>query len=349
MPKKTIGFHLARKGKWKLGALPSVGAVAIALGFLGLSIGIASRVREAVAQEAIEVNNAASATFQPAPGAPVPPAVTSNEVTFAAEVSPATLEIIKSGDRQAAEPGDISIYRISVTNTSNVPIENLVVRDEQPFGFEFLPDSLEVSLVDGDGGSSGAGLSDLQADDRTISFSFPRLEPDETLELVYASVLTPDAIRGNGRNTVAASGNELDGGVVASNVASFRVQVRPGILTDCGTIVGRVFVDRNFDGEQQPGEPGVPNAVIYMDDGNLITTDRDGLFSLGCVISGYRSATLDLSRIPGYTIAPNLYRIEKNSLSRLVRLEPGGLVRMNFAVTPAFDDDTSQEPLLPDN
>jgi hypothetical protein len=113
------------------------------------------------------------------------------------------------------------------------------------------------------------------------------------------------------------------------------LRIQPGILSDCGTLVGRVFVDKNFDGEQQPGEPGVPNAVIFMDDGNRITTDANGLFSLANVIAGDRTGTLDLTSLPGYSLAPNLYFIERNSQSRLVHLEPGGLVRMNFAVTPA--------------
>jgi hypothetical protein len=117
--------------------------------------------------------------------------------------------------------------------------------------------------------------------------------------------------------------------------------IRPGILADCGTIVGRVFVDKNFDGQQQPGEPGVPNAVVFMDDGNRILTDADGLFSLINVLPGYRVGTLDLYSMPGYTLAPNLFRIEENSVSRMVRLSPGGMARMNFAVTPTFGEDQS--------
>ena len=99
-----------------------------------------------------------------------------------------------------------------------------------------------------------------------------------------------------------------------------------------------MFVDKNFDGEQQKGEPGVPNAVIFMDDGNRITTDPNGLFSVANVFSGYRTGVLDLSSLPGYTLAPNRKFSERNSQSRLVHLEPGGLVRMNFAVTPTFQE-----------
>ncbi|NEQ54251.1 MAG: hypothetical protein F6K11_29675, partial [Leptolyngbya sp. SIO3F4] len=75
-----------------------------------------------------------------------------------------------------------------------------------------------------------------------------------------------------------------------------------------------------------------------LDDGNRIIADPDGLFSMANVVSGNRVGVLDLSSLPGYTLAPNLYRLENNSQSRLVRLEPGGLVRMNFAVTPTYGE-----------
>jgi hypothetical protein len=71
-----------------------------------------------------------------------------------------------------------------------------------------------------------------------------------------------------------------------------------------------------------------------MEDGNRITTDANGFFSVSNVLPGYRTGVLDLSSTPGYTFAPNQYFSERNSQSRLVHLEPGGLVRMNFAVTP---------------
>jgi hypothetical protein len=116
------------------------------------------------------------------------------------------------------------------------------------------------------------------------------------------------------------------------------LKINPGILSDCGTIIGRVFVDKNFDGEQQPGEPGVPNAVIFMEDGNRITTDPRGLFSVANVLPGSHTGVLDLSSVPGYALAPNRKFRERNSQSRLVRLEPGGLVRMNFAVTPMLQE-----------
>ena len=118
-----------------------------------------------------------------------------------------------------------------------------------------------------------------------------------------------------------------------------RLVIDPGILTDCATLIGRVFVDKNFDGEQQPGEAGIPNAVVFLDDGNRIVTDADGLYSVECMLPGTRSGVLDLTSLPGYTLAPNLYFNERNSQSRMVNIAPGGMVRMNFGVTPTFQEE----------
>jgi hypothetical protein len=161
------------------------------------------------------------------------------------------------------------------------------------------------------------------------------LQGGEALKLVYAVQLTPDAVRGTGRNSVIATAYRSDMNYrLREGPASHRLRVDSGLLSDCGTLIGRVFEDRNFDGEQQSGEPGIANAVIFLDDGNRITTDERGLFSLANVLPGYRSGTLDPLSIPGYELAPNRQFIEGNSASRLVHLAPGAMVRMNFGVMP---------------
>ncbi|HBB33937.1 MAG TPA: hypothetical protein DDZ80_29060 [Cyanobacteria bacterium UBA8803] len=268
-----------------------------------------------------EIKNQASASGDDLP------VVNSNETSLVAG-QPA-LELLKTADRAAAEPGDTVIYRLALRNNGTAAASNISITDTQPLGMRFLPESLQGSLTTGTT-TTPVSLAPATTSKRTVTFTFPALEPNQTLNIVYAAVVTPDAIRGDGRNVAQEP---------RSNIATYQVRIRPGILSDCGTLIGRVFVDKNFDGEQQPGEPGVPNAVVYMDDGNRITTDANGLFSLANVIAGNRTGTLDLTSLPGYTLAPNLYFIERNSQSRLVRLEPGGMARMNFAVTPAYGEE----------
>lgn len=268
-----------------------------------------------------EIKNSASAS-----GGNLPDVVQSNETTLTA--GQAVLQLVKTADRAAAEPGDTVIYRLALTNTGQVPANQITITDTPPLGVRFLPESLQGALTTGNT-TTPVSLPPAVTADRQVTFTYPSLAPGETLTIIYASVVTPDAVRGDGRNVARES---------RSNLAAFQLRIRQGILSDCATIVGRVFVDKNFDGQQQPGEPGVPNAVLFMDDGNRITTDANGLFSLVNVIAGHRTATLDLSSLPGYSLAPNTKFIEGNSQSRLVKLEPGGMARMNFAVTPAYGE-----------
>jgi len=241
------------------------------------------------------------------------------------------LQIIKTGDRATAEPGDTAIYRISVKNLTDIGLNEVVVTDNLPLGFHFIPKSVRGEM-------NGQPVTiTAERNGNTVTFrTDATIPPEKVLNIAYASQLTPDALRGNGRNSAIASGLRIDNRLSTKDgPATHQLLIRPGIVADCGTIIGRVFEDKNFDGEQQAGEPGIPNAVIFLEDGNRITTDPNGLFSVANVLPGSHTGVLDLSSIPGYTLAPNRKFRERNSQSRWVRLEPGGLVRMNFAVTPS--------------
>lgn len=243
------------------------------------------------------------------------------------------LQIVKTGDRAAAEPGDIASYRLSIKNLTKATLSNPKIADTLPLGFNYVPNSAIAAF-------RGSNVSVLTTENgRNLSFAIQTEMPvgNDEIQLAYAVAITPDAVRGSGRNAAIASALRSDNkSTVRDGPAIFTMRIRPGIVTDCATLLGRVFVDKNFDGEQQNGEPGVPNAVIFMDDGNRIVTDANGVYSMANVIPGARTLALDISSLPGYTLAPNLYFIERNSQSRLVRLSPGGLARANFGVTPAF-------------
>lgn len=252
------------------------------------------------------------------------------------------IQIIKSGDRASASPGDVAIYRLSVRNLASAPVKDLKVTDNLPVGFKFVEGSARAEFL----GVNQPIVASLTGNN-SVLFTLPNVNlpaatsstSRQTLNIAYGAVLTPDAVRGNGMNLASVAGLRTDNNQpVKDGPATHKMRITSGILADCGTIIGRVFEDKNFDGEQQNNEPGIPNAVVILDDGNRITTDANGLFSVANVQPGYRSGVLDFSSLPGYTLAPNRKFKERNSQSRLVNLAPSGLVRMNFAVTPAFQE-----------
>ncbi len=244
------------------------------------------------------------------------------------------VQITKTADRASAEPGDTVIYRLSVRNLNSVAANQIEIADVMPLGFSFLPKSVRGEL-----GGNVVAIATTHSGS-AITFRFDgSIPPDGVLNVAYAVQLSPDSVRGTGENLASVSVHRIDtNAILRDGPSKYRLRIRPGIVSDCGTIIGRVFDDKNFDGEQQPGEPGIPNAVVLLDDGTRITTDPNGLFSIANVLPGSRTGVLDLSSVPGYTFAPNLYFKERNSQSRLVHLEPNGLVRMNFAVTPAVSE-----------
>jgi len=248
------------------------------------------------------------------------------------------IQITKTGDRASAEPGDIVLYRLAIRNLASAPITNLEITDTLPPGFK-----LEQSSVNAEVNETEVEV-DLTQSDRTVNFSTDiTLGIGEVVNVVYAAQVTANALRGSGENSAIVNAQRIDNNFsVQDGPAIHTLRLEPGIIEDAGTLIGRVFVDKNFDGEQQSGEPGIPNAVIYLEDGNRIITDPDGLFSVTNVLPGLHTGILDLTSIPEYGLAPNIRFIERNSTSRLVKLEPGGLVRMNFGVTPTAADTVTE-------
>jgi uncharacterized repeat protein (TIGR01451 family) len=240
------------------------------------------------------------------------------------------IQITKTGDRASAEPGDIVLYRLAIRNLASAPIDNFQITDTLPEGFQLQTDSIKAEVKE-----QLIPVTATQSD-RMVNFTADiTLNTDEVINLVYAAQLTPNALRGSGQNSAIVNAQRTDNNnPVQDGPAIHNLRIEPGILENTGILIGRVFVDKNFDGEQQPGEPGIPEAVIFLEDGNRVITDAEGLFSVANVLPGNHTGILDLTSIPEYRLAPNLRFSERNSKSRLVKLEPGGMVRMNFGVTP---------------
>jgi uncharacterized repeat protein (TIGR01451 family) len=261
------------------------------------------------------------------------------------------IRIEKTGDRAVAEPGDTVVYRLTVKNLAEATLKDVIVTDSLPLGFRLDSKSVRASIE-----GQPVTLA-TKSKDGEIQFTFNgSMATGQVLNIVYGALLTPDSVRGSGINTasvrataVRTSDSIVSNPSVSDGPAKYKLRVEAGILSSCGTIIGRVFVDKNFDGEQQENEPGIPNAVIFLQDGNRITTDANGLFSVANVLPGYWTGVLDLTSLPGYAIAPNLKFKERNGQSRLVHLEPSGLVKMNFAVTPAFREIEPDTPTETDS
>jgi hypothetical protein len=154
------------------------------------------------------------------------------------------------------------------------------------------------------------------------------------LTIVYATIIGPSALQGSAQN-VAVVDASLGSAPVHGGPAAYTLHLDPGLLGDCGTIIGRVYVDDPLAGIDRRQQPGVADAVVFFDDGVRVTTDKNGLFHYpGCAHPGWRSAVLDLQSVKGFTLAPDIYVSARNGQSQWAHLEAAGLVKINFAVVP---------------
>jgi len=96
-------------------------------------------------------------------------------------------------------------------------------------------------------------------------------------------------------------------------------------LFDEGTILGKVFDDRNQDGMQTKGEIGVPRVRIYTEYGISVVTDKDGRFHIPAVQPGRHVLKVD-----GHTLSPDTRFLTEESL--LIKTTPGLLNKVSFAV-----------------
>ncbi len=237
--------------------------------------------------------------------------------------------ISKTANVATAQVGDTVIYSVAVTNQSLAAIAAPTVTDILPVGFSYVGGSVRAGIA----GAAVPATATI-AGSRLILTTAVSVPPASVLTFVYATVIAPDALQGTGQN-VAVVDASLGSAPVHAGPAAYTLRLDPGLLSDCGTIIGRVYVDQPLQGIDRRQQPGVANAVVFFDDGVRVTTDKNGLYHYpGCAHPGWRTAVLDLESVKGFTLAPDIYIAAKNGQSQWAHLEPSGLVKIDFAVVP---------------
>lgn len=71
-----------------------------------------------------------------------------------------------------------------------------------------------------------------------------------------------------------------------SNEDRARVEVTLDPLFDLGTIIGKVFEDKDGNGHQDPAEPGIAGAMVALDNGTYALTDAHGRYHFPALTPG---------------------------------------------------------------
>jgi hypothetical protein len=117
-----------------------------------------------------------------------------------------------------------------------------------------------------------------------------------------------------------------------SNTATATVRVVPDPTFDCSDIIGKVFDDKNANGYQDEGEPGIANVRIATARGLLVTSDHDGRFHVACAaIPNADRGSNFVMKVDERTL-PSGYRLTTEN-PRDVRVTRGKMVKLNFGAT----------------
>ncbi|NER84816.1 MAG: DUF11 domain-containing protein, partial [Leptolyngbya sp. SIO1D8] len=145
------------------------------------------------------------------------------------------VRITKSADRAAVQPGDTAVYRINIQNLAEIPIDEVVATDQLPLGFRILPEATRATID----GQTVLIETEVSRDGLNVIFSTPSSIPaGGTMDIIYAVQITPDAIRGDGRNSAAVDAARTDNDfAIQDGPISHQMRLDPGILSDCGTLL----------------------------------------------------------------------------------------------------------------
>ena len=247
-----------------------------------------------------------------------------------------TLGITKSADRPSVEVGDTVTYRVEVHNATAAVVDEATVTDQLPPSFHYAAGTALVSVPPAANRSiepeiSPAGL---------LVFRIGRIPSGGRATLTYRVRVGANAPEGEQFNTASAAGTLSTGERVSTTPARASVRVRRGLFSSQQVVVGRVFADANLNGQFDKDERGLPGVRLYLNNGQSVITDSEGLYNFPVVNEGAQVLSLDPVTMPrGYALVDTGRRDEK-SWTRLLRTPLGGgaLLRQNFALRAPDDD-----------
>ena len=244
------------------------------------------------------------------------------------------LFIEKTSSRSSVELGEFVDYTIKVKNSSGQLLGQIQVEDHLPAGFAYVPGSARLNA--GTVRLDGSKLPEPEGGvGPKLIFNIGSVKDADVLTLGYRVRVGPGALQGDGINRAQAFSARVSTGIATkiSNIASVAVQVLPGVFSDRGFIVGKVFADCNRDRFQNFDERGIPDVRLYMQDGTFVITDAEGKFSLYNIRPQTHVIKLDVTTLPeGAQLAVLDARNAGDGGSRFVDMKNGQLLRVNFAV-----------------
>lgn len=232
---------------------------------------------------------------------------------------PANVSIVKRALISTIRRGETAPFVITATNNSLADVGLVTITDRVPNGFVFVEGSATVNGF--------AVTPDVAG--QMVSFANVKLGPNSSVDIglvLRALPTTPAGVYRNIANGVDRMGTPL----APPGHADVRIDAEA--VFDCSDVIGTVYNDRNRNGYQDEGEPGIAGVRLSTVRGTLITTDAFGRYSVPC------------ADLPNGNIGSNfVLKVDQRTLPTgfsmtsdnpgMVRLTAGKMVELNFGAS----------------
>jgi uncharacterized repeat protein (TIGR01451 family) len=229
------------------------------------------------------------------------------------------LQVTKLTPKDEVIRGALVPYTITVKNTVLFPRQFMTLVDIMPPGFKYRVGTATIDGLQREPVQNGRELT------------WPNVTIPGSGTLTLKLLLVVGAGVGHGEFTNEAFVREADGRVVSS-IGRAKVRVIADPLFECSDIIGKVFDDRNHDGAQDPGEPGIANVRLATVRGQLITTDAEGRYHITCAdIPTSDKGTGFILKLDERTLPTGFRPTTENP--RVIRITKGKMSAINFGAT----------------
>jgi uncharacterized repeat protein (TIGR01451 family) len=211
-------------------------------------------------------------------------------------------------------------YTIVVSNTLVVPLTDVSIVDDFPAGFKYVPGSARINDVP----------VDPVIDGLRLIWNVNSIDVEATYTIKLLLVVGSGVQEGEYINRAHVYSNLTN--TWASGEASATVRVVPDPTFDCSDVIGKVFDDKNLNGYQDDGEPGIAGARIATVRGLIITTDAHGRFHVTCaVVPNELRGSNFILKLDERSL-PSGFRVTTEN-PRVQRVTRGKAISFNFGAT----------------
>ncbi|MEM6901119.1 MAG: hypothetical protein AAF583_15290, partial [Pseudomonadota bacterium] len=194
--------------------------------------------------------------------------------------------IIKSASTQSAAAGDFVGYTVQIENARPFPVRALI-RDNLPRGFRLREDTTRLN---------GTAVDDpmIASTGDSLLFDLGMIQANQTISLSYVALVSAGAQLGEAVNEAFVVD---EAGTRISNRTEAAVFVREDLLRSRLTIIGQVV-----EGACEPTQEwardlhdgvGVQGVRLYLETGDYVVTDEDGLYHFENVRPGTHVIQVD--------------------------------------------------------